>query len=223
VKLSQRLLISSLKTLTNLICRIDAREVDKIPLTGPLIIYTNHVNLLEIPILYTRFQPRRLRGMILARRWDNPILRKLLDIAEAIPLRRGEADITAIHKGMQALERGEIVGIAPEGTRSYDGQLQRAHPGVVLLALHSQAPLLPLAFYGAENFKENLSRLRRSDFHIRVGVPFRLDDRGERVSRQVRQAMVDEMMLQLAVLLPPSYLGYYADQPGNNFRYLVYH
>jgi 1-acyl-sn-glycerol-3-phosphate acyltransferase len=144
VKLSQRLLISSLKGITNLICRIDDQELDKIPMMGPLIIYTNHVNLLEITIIYTRIQPRRLRGMILARRWDNPILRRLLDVAEAIPIRRGEADITAIHRGMQALERGEIIGIAPEGTRSHDGQLQQAHPGVVLLALHS-CPF-PLAF-----------------------------------------------------------------------------
>lgn len=191
---SQRLIAGIFKGITSLICRIDDAQLEQVPKQGPLIVYTNHVNILEIPIIYTHLQPRHVHGMLLAERWKNPVLRWILDQTETIPLHRGEADIVAIRKGLEALDKGEILIIAPEGTRSHDGQLQPAHPGVVLLALHSAAPLIPLVYFGAERYKENLSRLKRTDFHMRVGRPFRLDDRGEKVTRLVREQMMEEMM-----------------------------
>jgi hypothetical protein len=51
--------------------------------------------------------------------------------------------------------------------------------------------------------RKNLSRLKRTDFHIRAGKPFRLENRGEKVTRQVRENMMDEMMFQVASVLPP--------------------
>lgn len=220
--LSQRILIGTLTGLTNLICRIDDAELEKVPDQGPLIIYTNHVNILEIPIFYTHMQPRRVHGMALASRWDNPLLRWMFDTAESIPLHRGEADITAIRRGLEVLEKGEILVIAPEGTRSHDGKLGAAHPGVVLLALHSHAPLIPVAFYGAERYKENLRKLKRTDFHLRVGKVFHLDPKGEPVTRQVRVSMMAELMQQMAAVLPPEYRGVYETEPKAGLRYIVW-
>jgi 1-acyl-sn-glycerol-3-phosphate acyltransferase len=220
VTLSQRLIVSALKSITSLICRIDDAELEKVPKQGPLIIYTNHVNILEIPIIYTRLQPRRVHGMLLAERWNIPGLSWALDVTETIPLHRGEADIDAIRKGLDALEKGDMLVIAPEGTRSHNGVLQPAHPGVVLMALHSGVPLMPVAFYGAENYNQNLSRLKRTDFHFRVGRPFHLEAGGEKVTRQVREMMMEEMMYQLASLLPTQYRGSYADTAEASTRYI---
>ena len=219
---SQRFVVATFKSITSLICRIDDAELIKVPKQGPLIIYTNHVNILEIPILYTHLQPRRVHGMLLAERWNIPVLNWVLDVTETIPLHRGEADIDSIRKGLQALEKGDMLVIAPEGSRSHDGQLQAAHPGVVLLALHSHAPILPVIYYGAENYTENLSRLRRTDFHLRVGQQFHLYDRGEKVTRLVRKMIMDEMMYQMATILPPQYRGYYADVPAPGTRYIKF-
>jgi 1-acyl-sn-glycerol-3-phosphate acyltransferase len=220
VSFSHRLVVFTFKSLTSLICRIDDAELERIPQKGPLIIYTNHVNILEIPIIYTHIQPRRLRGMALADRWNNPVLGWILDVVEAIPLQRGEPDIIAIRRGLKVLEKGEILGISPEGTRSHDGILQPGHPGVVLLALHSGAPLIPVAYFGAENYTKNLRRLRRTDFHLRVGKPFHLDTRGEKVTREIREKMTEEMMYQLAVLLPSEYRGRYTDSSALPTHYI---
>jgi 1-acyl-sn-glycerol-3-phosphate acyltransferase len=222
VTFSQRFIVSALNGITSLICRIDDAELEKVPKQGPLIIYTNHVNILEIPIIYTRLQPRRVHGMLLAERWKIPVLSWALDVTETIPLLRGEADIDAIRTGLNALEKGDMLIIAPEGTRSHDGVLQPAHPGVVLMALHSGVPLIPVAFYGAENYTQNLSRLKRTDFHFRVGRPFHLDAGGEKVTRQVREKMMEEMMYQLASLLPTQYRGRYADQSMASMNYIVW-
>jgi 1-acyl-sn-glycerol-3-phosphate acyltransferase len=80
-----------------------------------------------------------------------------------------------------------------------------------MLALLSGAPLLPLVHYGHENYRQDLRSLRRSDFHVVVGHPFSLEKHGEKATSEVRQKMVDEIMYQMAALLPPAYRGAYFD------------
>jgi 1-acyl-sn-glycerol-3-phosphate acyltransferase len=158
--------------------------------------------------------------MVAAVRWDRRWSRWLLDVCGAIPVRRGEADVSAMRSAIEVLKAGRILIIDPEGTRSGDGRLQQGHAGVVILALRSGAPLLPVVFYGSERYKDNLRRLRRTDFHIAVGRPFYLDVGGVKVTRQVRQQMIDEVMAQMAALLPPAYRGVYSDLDAATETYL---
>ncbi len=219
---SHRLVVGFFKTITSLICRVDDQQLQRIPRTGPLIIYTNHVNVLEIPIIYTHLQPRKAHGMLLASRWNIPVLNWCLDVTETIPLHRAEADIDAIRLGLQALSRREMLIISPEGTRSHDGKLQVGHPGVVLLALHSGAALIPVGYYGSENYTDNLKHLKRTDFHLAVGKPFHLDVHGEKVTHTLREQIMQEMMYQLAAVLPEQYRGVYADLSQSSTHYLYF-
>jgi 1-acyl-sn-glycerol-3-phosphate acyltransferase len=84
-------------------------------------------------------------------------------------------------------------------------------------------PILPFAHWGGENFMKNVKRLKRTDFHVRVGKPFYLDAKGEKVNAERRQAMVDEIMRQLAELMPEGYRGEYANlnQPSKYLRFVV--
>ena len=190
------------------------------PQKGPLILVCNHINFIEVPLLYTHLLPRPITGYAKSATWDSPILGPLFSMGGAIPIRRSTADVSALKAGLQALKEDKIVGITPEGTRSGHGRLQRGHPGVVSLALHSGAPLLPLVFYGSEVIHQNMRRLRRTDFNIIVGKPFLLETRGERITSKVRRAITDEIMYQLAMLLPPAYRGVYADLDAASTKYL---
>jgi 1-acyl-sn-glycerol-3-phosphate acyltransferase len=220
VTLSRRVLILFFSGLTKLLCRIDNTQLERVPSKGPLILVTNHVNILEIPVMYTQLQPRPITGLALAARWESGWTRWFLETVDAIPLRRGEADIKALRSAIQRLAAGQIVGVAPEGTRSYNGQLQSAHAGVVLLALRSGAPLQPVVFYGHEGFPNTIQHLKRTDFHIRVGRLFHLDPQGDKITRQVRNQMLDQIMYQLAALLPPDNRGVYADLSQASESYL---
>jgi 1-acyl-sn-glycerol-3-phosphate acyltransferase len=220
MRLRARLVNGTLKGMIRLLCRVDDAQLGRVPERGPLIIVANHVNFLEVPLLYTHLLPRPVTGFAKAETWDNPAMAALFDMWEAIPLRRGEADHAAIRRALHALREGQILALAPEGTRSGNGRLQPGHPGVVTLALLSGAPLLPVVYYGGERFRGNLSRLRRTDFHIVVGRPFRLEAGSARVGRDLRQRMVDEVMYQLAALLPPDYRGAYADLSRATQTYL---
>ncbi len=208
------------KALTGLLCRVTAESLERIPERGPLIIVANHVNFIDLPVMYPRVYPRTVTGFAKVETWDNPVMAVLFDILEAIPIRRGEVDITALRNALRVLEQEKIIAIAPEGTRSGDGRLRRGKPGVVMLALKSGAPLLPVVYYGGEKLRENLRRLRRTAIHIAVGEPFCLDPHGERISRDVREKMVDEIMYQLAVLLPAEYRGHYKDMTSKSQDYL---
>jgi len=210
------------KAFTNITCRVDARTLDRIPDKGPFIIIANHVNFLDLLIMYPRVYPRVVTGFAKVETWDNPIMAYLFNILEAIPIRREEVDVTALRKALDILDQGKIVAVAPEGTRSRDGRLQQGKPGVVMLALKSGAPLLPIVYYGGEKFRENIQKFRRTSVHIDVGIPFRLDSHGERVTRDVREEMLDELMYQLAGLLPEEYRGEYQNPEKGLNKYLSF-
>ena len=152
-----------------------------------------------------------MTGFAKAETWDNPVMALLFDLWGAIPIQRGEADTYAFRSALDALKQGKILAIAPEGTRSGHGKLGHGLPGIVLLAQHSDVPILPLVYYGGERFRDNINRLKRTDFHIRVGKVFKMHFPDGKLDREVRNKMVDEIMYQLAKLLPKEYRGYYSD------------
>lgn len=201
--------------------RVEACGLERIPASGPLILINNHINFLD-PVLSYLFAPRHLVGFSKIENFDHPIIGLLVRFGDAIPVRRGTADRFALEAALAALERGEALLIDPEGTRSHHGRLQPAKTGVVLLALRSGAPILPVAIWGQERFWENLSRLRCTQVWMRVGYPFHLQGSGERVSRLEREAMLREIMWQLAALLPPLYRGVYADLDRATEQYLLF-
>ena len=79
----------------------------RIPDRGPLIIISNHINFLEVPILVSHTFPKPILGIAKEETWKNPLLGPLFKLWEMIPIKRGEVDLTAMHKAMQALEFGE--------------------------------------------------------------------------------------------------------------------
>ena len=194
---------------TSILCRIDAPDLHKLPMKGPLIVYSNHTGQVEVAVLFGHLQPRPITGWAKVEAWDNAFLNWLFNLWGLIPVRRGEADTSALRKALTALTEGYIFGIAPEGTRNVTGRLKRAHPGAVMLAVRAGVPLLPVAHWGGENFLKNLGQFKRTDFHIRVGDPICLKLDGVRMTREIRQQIVDEMMYKLAELLPPAYRGEY--------------
>jgi 1-acyl-sn-glycerol-3-phosphate acyltransferase len=211
VKLFNKIFSGLLRIGLTIVCRIDSKDLDQVPKIGPLIIYSNHTGSIEVPVMFVMLQPRTISGLAKIETWNNVFLAWLFNLWGAIPIRRGEADLAAMKKSLEFLKAGNILGISPEGTRNRNGILRKAHSGVVSLAIHSGAPLLPIAHWGGENFTQNLKRFKRTDFNIRVGKPFSIQFNGEKLDKKLRSEIVEEMMYQLALLMPSEYRGEYAD------------
>jgi 1-acyl-sn-glycerol-3-phosphate acyltransferase len=208
------------RSILRLACRIDGSELAKIPRQGPVILVTNHVNFLEAPLLYSYLYPRDIAGFAKDETFHNPFLGALARIWECVPVRRGSNDMSSMRLALEALARGRMLNVMPEGTRSHDGRLGRGHGGVVAMALRSGAPIIPIAHYGGECFWRNLMRGRRTIVRIRVGEAFRLRPPEPGKSRSGRLEAADEIMLRLAELLPPEYRGVYSGREASSRRIL---
>lgn len=208
--IASRVVNFAIRGVSRTICRVNDADLIKVPQQGPLIMVVNHVNFLDAPILFTHLQPRPVTGLVKIETWDNPIFNVLFTMWDAIPIRRGEADLLAFRQAKQALAKKQILVIAPEGTRSSTGKLQHGKPGFALLASMTQAPILPVAFYGGELIWDNLHHLTRTDFTIRVGNVLEMNEGVNIRDKTVRQRLTDEVMYKIAELLPEKYRGVYS-------------
>lgn len=92
-------------------------------------------------------------------------------------------------------------------------------PGTAILAVRSGVTVLPIVHWGGENYLKNLKRFKRTDFHLRVGEPFKVHVE-DKITAEVRQRVVDEMMYKIAELMPAEYRGEYSDMSKAGYKYL---
>ncbi len=211
-----------IKAILRAFMRIDDSAVNSVPMRGPLIMATNHINWLDAPVGFSHLHPRPVTAFAKIETWDSFIMRVLFNAWKAIPINRGEVDFNAFKMAEEALSDGKIIAIAPEGTRSNDGKLNTGYPGIVFLALRTGAPIMPFVFYGNENFKMNFKRYRRTPMMLKAGQPFRLKQISGNPDRLTRQEMTDAIMYEIARLLPESYRGKYANLDLSYRRYLEF-
>ncbi len=185
---------------------------EHVPPEGPLILASNHLNNADPPAP-ARAVPRRptylaQREML---RW--PIIGPAFRAFGAFPVRRGAADLSALHAATEVVNSGAMLVMFPEGTRSRTGGLTRGHPGTALIALRTGAPILPVAVTGTEGVRWPwIFLMPRSVRHVRVaiGEPFHLPP-VERITSEAAAQATDLIMRRIAALLPPHYRGVYAD------------
>jgi len=214
-----RFTVSIVKVYVRITCRLHTDELNKFPMKGPYIVITNHTGQIEVPVFFALLQPRKITAWAKIESWDNWFLNWVFNLWGIIPVRRGEADTSALRKAMEALDNGYFFGIAPEGTRNKTGRLNRAFPGAVLLAIRSGVPIIPVAHWGGENYLKNLKKLKRTDFHVRVGEVFHLKVDGIKIKGEIRQQIADEMMYRVAELMPEEYRGFYEKAPDDITTY----
>lgn len=185
---------------------------ENVPKEGPVIIASNHLNNADPPMIalalprYPTYMAKR--EMI---RW--PILGPAFRLFGAFPVRRGEADLSALRMAADLVRQGKALVMFPEGTRSRTGGLTRGHPGTAIIALRTGAPIVPVAITGSENLGWPWIFLKPfSVKHIKVviGKPFHLAP-VERITSEAAREATDLIMRRIAELLPPAYRGVYAD------------
>lgn len=219
--LANRLSCRIIRGLVRRICRVRVNEIPNLPLQGPAILASNHSSNFEALIYYAYLEPRLRTALGKTELWGNPFTRFLMQIWSIIPVRRGGADRTAFERALRDLDRGAYLGLAPEGTRSKTGVLQRGRPGVAMLASQARIPIYPLVCLGAHKIAATVLKGRRPEISIRVGQPFvlQLPEGSARTSRDLRVA-TDEIMARIAQLMPHELRGRYATADPNAARFL---
>lgn len=187
-------------------CRIEGLE--NVPPTGAFLLVSNHLNLVDPPVLGALI-PRRITFMAKEELFRAPVVGWMVKWYGAFPVRRGQPDRQALRRASDVLQRGGVVGMFPEGTRSKTGKMKEAHPGAALVATLAEVPVVPVAITGTEQLRSPLSLLRRPTIIVRVGNPFALSR--ARTGREGLDAATRRMMGRVAALLPEERRGFYAN------------
>ncbi|MEW6566751.1 MAG: lysophospholipid acyltransferase family protein [Chloroflexota bacterium] len=183
--------------------------VENLPAAGPAILMINHIAFVD-PIVVLGCLPRNVVPMAKIEVYRYPIWGVFPWLWQVIAVRRGEVDREALRRAQEVLEAGEVVLMAPEGTRS--PALRRGKEGVAYLGARTGSRVIPVAVEGTEGFPSiSPRRWRQPGVVVRLGRPFRFREAGERVGRERLRQMTDEAMYVLAAMLPERRRGVYAD------------
>jgi 1-acyl-sn-glycerol-3-phosphate acyltransferase len=204
--LYRRLVLLVVRVLTLTYCRrYEAAGREHMPPSGGVIVVSNHLNNADPPMVQQAL-PRPVVFMAKKEMIDAPIIGALFRAWGAFPVRRGEADLAAVRAACAVVQRGEVLMMFPEGTRSRTGHLGAGHPGTALIARRTGAPIVPVAITGTERIAwPGIFFRPRSVPRIRVvvGEPFVLEKAP--ASSETLRRDVDEIMARIAALLPEQY------------------
>lgn len=188
--------------------RVDGLE--NIPAQGPGLLLMNHIGWID-PLVLVHVVPRNITPLAKIEVYDYPIIGIFPPLWGVIPVQREGFDRQAVRSALEVLSKGEIVLVAPEGTRN--PQLQKAKEGFAYLASRSVSPIIPVSIEGSPGYPTyRYSRLwRESPVSVEFGRPIMYHDEYRRSGREHLRKLTDEAMYYLAAMLPENRRGYYSD------------
>ena len=191
---------------------------EHLPTTGPVVIVGNHLSVIDsffMPLMIDRrvyflaksdyFTGRGLKGWL--------VKNFMLSVGQ-IPIDRsgGKASEASLNTGLAVLERGDVLAIYPEGTRSPDGRLYRGRTGVARLVLESGALVVPAVMIDTEKampIGRRIPKIRRIGTVIGAPLDFRRFA-GMSTDRFVLRSVTDEIMFEIQCLSGQEYVDVYA-------------
>jgi len=180
----------------------EVRGRERVPQSGSLIIASNHVSYAD-PLMVGAATRRELYYLAKQELFRVPIVGAWIASVHSIPIRRGMADLTGMSRAIDVLKRGQGLLVFPEGTRSRDGELHPARPGVGRLAGAGDARILPAYISGSDRPKQWLTR--RTRVRVWFGIPrpwqdFVSPEVDLTPGRALYQSVGDAVMREIAVL-----------------------
>ncbi len=199
-----------------LLARPEITGAEHIPETGPAIVASNHLSVVDsifLPFMLKRplvfaakseyFTGTRPQDRLIA-----AYLRATNQLSTDRAGARAAQDM--LDAALELLRSGELFGIYPEGTRSPDGRLYRGRTGVGWLALNSRAPVIPVAMFGTARILPPGHKIPRPGrISIRVGEPLTFDSLEGTGARQ-RRVVTDEVIQAIQKLSGQEYVPMYA-------------
>jgi 1-acyl-sn-glycerol-3-phosphate acyltransferase len=184
--------------------------LENFPRQGPVVALYNHIAFVD-PVVVLGNLPRNVVPLAKVEAYSYPLIGIIPRLWAVIPVRRGEVDRRALAQARDVLAAGEVILLAPEGTRS--PAMIEGREGVALLADRSGAPVVPIAVEGTDQFPStSFKKWRGPGALIRIGRPFRYRPAPEgKADRRRLRLMTDEAMYLLASLLDERRRGFYSD------------
>jgi 1-acyl-sn-glycerol-3-phosphate acyltransferase len=189
-----------LRALAFILWGFRTRGSDRVPKTGAVIIACNHISNWD-PIFVGLACRREVHFLAKRELFANPLLGAFIRAYNALPVRRGVLDRRALRMAGDLLRRNGMMVMFPEGTRSRNGELGEARPGVGLIAALGGARVVPAHIQGSNALGTALTR--RQPVTVAFGRPMSLED-PEGSAVETYRAFAVKVMNQIRELRPRS-------------------
>jgi 1-acyl-sn-glycerol-3-phosphate acyltransferase len=177
-------------------CRLEVAGAVNVPVSGPAILAANHRSMWDIPV-HVVASPRPVMFMAKRELFGDPLRRWLWHILGGFAVRRDIADVRAIDTALALLERGDIVGVYPEGTRSKTGEMLPFLRGAAWLALRTGALLIPCGLSGTGVEGAGVGpHLRRKRVRVSFGEAIRVEPEPNATARKEKAESLTNQLLE---------------------------
>lgn len=155
---------------------ITVSGLEKVPLTGPLIVASNHASYLDPPVIGGAM-PRPISYMARKTLFNNPLFGWWISSLNAFPVDRDGDSRDALRTCCERIEQGGAVLMFPEGTRTETGRLAEVRRGIGTVAVRSGAPVLPVYLWGSYlSWPKGQGCPRRHRMRLHIGDPIETRD-----------------------------------------------
>ncbi|MFF2810043.1 lysophospholipid acyltransferase family protein [Streptomyces sp. NPDC058000] len=191
----------------------DWRGMEHIPIDGGFITAVNHNSYLD-PLSYAHYQyntGRVPRFLAKAGLFKSGFVGVMMRGTGQIPVYRETTDAaTAFRAAVNAIEKGECVAFYPEGTLTRDPKMwpMQGKTGAARVALLTQAPVIPVAQWGANEAmppyakEKKLQLLPRKTLRVQAGPPVDLSEfYGKEPTAEVLRAVTEKIMAAITAEL----------------------
>jgi 1-acyl-sn-glycerol-3-phosphate acyltransferase len=180
--------------------RLRVLGTEHVPVHGPVLLASNHTGFLDGPLVFV-VSPRSATFLAKSELFVGPLARVLGWLGQ-VPVHRGRPDRAALRTGLEVLAGGGALGVFPEGTRGA-GTLEEVADGLAYLALHSGAPVVPVAVLGTAAALPKGSRRPRWRAPVTVvfGAPVRVAVDGDPRARRTVRTAAEQLRLVLVAHL----------------------
>jgi len=216
-------LIRAIAAATRAICRSWTRvriegDTDAIPREGPVILAANHISNADAVLIGAFLTPRlgrRIHWLGKKEMFDWPVVGFIARNGGVVPVDRAAADVEAFRVARRILDAGNVLMVFPEGTRSPTGELQPAKDGLAMLALRTDATIVPIGISNTDRIWPKGRPIPTPGKHatMRIGAPFKAGELlPPEIDRKAAKGLATTLIMhRIAALLDPRHRGTYGE------------
>lgn len=216
--MARKILVKLIQLILPLFTSVEYVGFDKLKFEGTMLFTANHLGRLDAILIMGRKEFGAYPNLVIpvAEKYEEAFFwgwwSKKLDF---IFMDRFNPDIRALREVLRRLSKDGIMVIAPEGTRSPTESLIEGKQGAAYLAAKSGATVYPVSLTGSEDrvAAERLKKIKKIHIVATLGEPYKIPSLPKQGKEEFLEIWTDEIMCQIAALLPLKYRGVYANHP----------
>jgi len=209
----RKLLFIFLNLSLRVFTRVESEGVENVPLNGPAIFVINHIGRLDMVLAFISIKRWDATGWAAEKYRNWPVFGWLINSLDGVWVNRKNPGVNAIKKAKEYLKAGWLFGVAPEGTRSKTRSLQEGKPGVAYLASVTGLPMIAVGTTFPVDTVWQALKLKKPIMTIKFSQPFYIPKIDRKNKQMQLEKHTDEIMCQIAKLLPEEFQGVYQNHP----------